>query len=558
MDLTKKKTGGKTVLSPFIFSIPLSLPPVMSDLTNEKAPARLKNAPTEQIVEELADVLDDDDQEINPAMEMIFEEKDLVDRLKNLPIWLLSLAIHIAIMVALAMHYLGDKNQNQVEIISQPGEEVGVDMDELGADELEIADFAVETFEEQPVPVDQPATVTDFQQVTEVPLTETFDFSPNASTELIEPVSAVATGGLAGRMEGKGMLLKSGGGNAESEKAVERALDWLARHQQQNGSWTFKLGESGSCGCSSAGSIDATNAATAMGLLPFLGAGHTPTKGKYRKTVARGIDFLLQNGIRTPNGYDMRDPGGRMYAHGLASIVFCEACAMADKSDKEHYKTLLRAAQEAISFVEYAQDPSEGGWRYSPQERGDTSVVGWQLMALKSADFGGLSVHSIVPRKALNFLMNQVSYDNQSRYGYQGANGGTLATTSIGLLCRLFLDWKTDNPSLLMGINFLSDKGPDFGNPYYIYYATQLMHHVGGPTWKEWNNQVRDQLVNSQVKEGEMAGSWFPSNGDSHCKTAGRLYATSLFCMTLEVYYRHMPLYQLQQQNTEEELFPID
>lgn len=541
----------------FSFSIP---PPAMTAQNSEniKKPAsRSRSENPDEMAEKISGVIDVEDQEINPALEIIFEEKDLVDRLRHLPIWLLSLAVHIAIFVVLATHYLADKNQSQVEIISQPGDEVGVDMDDLDSDELEIASFDIETYEDRPVPVDTPLETVDFQ-VTDVPLTETFDFSAEASTALIEPVNSAAVGRLAGRMEGKATLLRSGGGNDESEKAVERALDWFARHQLPDGGWSLRAEDNSSCKCSGMGRKDARIGATALAILPFLGAGHTMTKGKYHKVVARGINYLLNTGVRTENGFDLSEKGGVLYSHGLAAIVLCEAYAMSDEGERAKNKILGKAAQEAIRFVEYAQDPAEGGWRYVPKERGDTSVVGWQLMALKSAEFGNLTVKPTVLRKALNFLVNQVSYDNQSRYGYQGAQGGSDALTSIGLLCRLFLDWKTNQPSLLKGTDYLSSKGPDFTNPYYIYYGTQLFHHVGGPQWKNWNNQVRDHLVQMQVKEGEMSGSWTPSS-EKFSEESGRHYVTAMLCMTLEVYYRHMPLYQLQQKGgNEEELFPID
>ena len=160
-------------------------------------------------------------------------------------------------------------------------------------------------------------------------------------------------------------------------------------------------------------------------------------------------------------------------------------------------------------------------------------------------------------KKAINFLSNQVSADGGARYGYQDSHG-TDATTAIGLLCRLYLDWDPKNPNILRGADYLLRKGPDFKNAYYVYYATQVLHHIGGPRWKEWNDQVRDTLVNSQVQSGDDAGSWSPSQ-DVYRGEAGRLYVTSLFCMTLEVYYRHMPLYaQTQYGDAETEDFPLD
>ena len=77
---------------------------------------------------------------------------------------------------------------------------------------------------------------------------------------------------------------------------------------------------------------------------------------------------------------------------------------------------------------------------------------------------------------------------------------------------------------------------------YYNYYATQVLHHWGGEEWENWNKVMREQLVKSQRRKGHAAGSW--DVADSHGRSGGRLYMTSLCVMTLEVYYRHLPLYQ--------------
>jgi hypothetical protein len=77
---------------------------------------------------------------------------------------------------------------------------------------------------------------------------------------------------------------------------------------------------------------------------------------------------------------------------------------------------------------------------------------------------------------------------------------------------------------------------------YYWYHATQVMFHVQGAHWKKWNERFRDLLVSTQEKEGGAAGTWPPR--DPREKTGGRLYATSLRLLMLEVYYRHLPIYQ--------------
>ncbi|MFI4876734.1 MAG: hypothetical protein ACIALR_15395, partial [Blastopirellula sp. JB062] len=88
---------------------------------------------------------------------------------------------------------------------------------------------------------------------------------------------------------------------------------------------------------------------------------------------------------------------------------------------------------------------------------------------------------------------------------------------------------------------------------YYNYYATQVLRHYGGEKWEAWNVKQRDFLIKSQVKEGQPeAGSWHFSG--SHTDKGGRLYNTSLSLLTLEVYYRHLPIYK---NTASEDEFPL-
>ena len=79
---------------------------------------------------------------------------------------------------------------------------------------------------------------------------------------------------------------------------------------------------------------------------------------------------------------------------------------------------------------------------------------------------------------------------------------------------------------------------------YYNYYATQIMKQYGGKQWPKWNNKMRDYLVKTQSKEGNETGSWFLGGKSGHSnKRGGRLYSTAMATMTLEVYYRFLPIY---------------
>ena len=224
-----------------------------------------------------------------------------------------------------------------------------------------------------------------------------------------------------------------------------------------------------------------------------------------------------------------------MYVQGLATIAVCEALGMTPKD------TRLRShGQLATDFIEAAQH-AEGGWRYSPGQRGDTSVVGWQVMALHSGRAAGLKVSDEVLGRVHLFL-NDVQADGGGQYGYTGPQPNRKTTTAVGLLCRMYLGWKRDNPALRRGIAFLSRSKPDRNDMYYNYYATQVLHHWGGAPWNAWNAVMRPQLIALQEKEGPAAGSWRPAGG--HSGKGGRIYQTALSLMTLEVYYRHLPLYR--------------
>jgi hypothetical protein len=223
---------------------------------------------------------------------------------------------------------------------------------------------------------------------------------------------------------------------------------------------------------------------------------------------------------------------------------------------------LREAATRATNFIVKAQDTARGGWRYQPRTTSDTSVVGWQVMALKSAQIAGLSVPASTLENASRwldlaeykkkepdgrtFLMYAYSYDQNE----PNAPGGP-ATTAAGLLNRLYLGWGPRNANMIAGCDYLlasamppSDPKPGhFKNIYTYYYAAQVMHHMGGEYWQHWNPKMRDYLIKTQEREGHKAGSWDPT-GDAWGRHGGRLYTTSLSVLTLEVYYRHLPLYR--------------
>lgn len=351
--------------------------------------------------------------------------------------------------------------------------------------------------------------------------------------------------GFGGRGQGHRKAMVGGfGGTRQSERAVAAALNWLARHQSPNGSWSIQE-YNRQCSdptCTGPGTAKADAGATALGLLPFLAAGQTHrNKGPYQQTIHRGLYWLMQN--QKPDGNLAAGAASPMYSHGLATITLCEAYGLS-KDDM-----IRRAASGAVRFIENAQHPRTGGWRYNPGDEGDTSVVGWQVMALKSAQMAGLSVSPRAFEGAKTWLKSCSKGNYGGNFSYQPDSPATPTMTSVGLLCWQYMGANRDEPLMQEGLatllrNMPNNKARDM---YYWYYATQVLHNVPGPDWDKWNRQMRRVLIETQCREGCAAGSWDPDKPtrDRWGDAGGRLYVTSLAALTLEVYYRYLPLYKL-------------
>jgi hypothetical protein len=352
--------------------------------------------------------------------------------------------------------------------------------------------------------------------------------------------------GFGGRGQGQRQAMVGGfGGTKNTERAVAAALNWIARHQSNEGNWSIAQYAAG-CkddSCTGAGKVTSDTAATAMALLPFLAAGQTHTvKGPYQKSIYNGLMWMVNN--QKPDG-SLISGGGNMYSHGLSAICMCEAYGLTKDPKIGH------AAQAAIKFIETAQNTEDGGWRYTPGQPGDTSVVGWQVMAMKSALMSGLQVDPKTMDGAHKFLkLASAKSKNGGGFSYTPDSAPNISMTSVGLLCSQYMGVKRSDPPMIEGLGMLMKAMPTSKsgrNLYYWYYGTQVMHNLPGPEWDAWNRNMRRLLIESQVKEGCATGSWDPLKpvADAWGDAGGRLMITSLSTLTLEVYYRYLPLYKL-------------
>lgn len=375
-----------------------------------------------------------------------------------------------------------------------------------------------------------------------------------------------------GAMGARSKAISMFGGTPSSEAAVEAALDWLARHQAPDGSWCFNHSLASPCACPNTGTSDGRTGATGVALLTYFGAGYTYADGPRAPVIRKGLNFLLQSMNVNSAGYgDFKggDTGhGGIYQHGLAAAAVCESLAVnrvlvrmvrSDRSVKfidpsgkpvtlsdltKLGNVLRNASQLAINYIVYHQDAKAGGWGYTPKSAGDTSILGWQVMALISARSEKLATPSATWNGISNYL-NAVAAG--SGYAYRPAGPPKASTSAIGVLCRMYTGAQRSDPRLKTNINYLTGEGPSRGDMYYNYYATQAMFAWGDEKgddglklWTQWNDKMRDMLVASQGKTGHSKGSW---NSGGHAQ-GGRHFDTCLSAMTLEIYYRKLPVYQ--------------
>lgn len=374
--------------------------------------------------------------------------------------------------------------------------------------------------------------------------------------------------------EVRDMLVGKMGGTAASEGAVRVALDWLARHQSASGGWDVDHFDDRCKGCGgSAVAARCDAAVTALALLCFLGQNHTPLnpQSPYRKTAADAIRYLVrgqapdgslsgeddntsdanrrfgENNAR-PAGQTARgaSPTERarkiMYSHGIATIALSEAYIMTRDPELEG------PVRKAIDLILRSQNPRTGGWRYwpSPEAHGDTSISGWQVLALVSARGAGIDVPESAFDRARHWLDVEVAGGQHGGiFGYTSPGEPSVAMTAEGMFARLLLGAHRTDRNIEEAARYIHSEttrsGGHLDNFYLLYYGNLALYHYQGWIWDHWNEGVREFLVRSQRTQGTLAGSWDPT--DKYMEYGGRVLSTCFATLTLEVYYRYLPLY---------------
>ncbi len=364
---------------------------------------------------------------------------------------------------------------------------------------------------------------------------------------------------LAQRFDRAGLLAREGGGE-ETEAAVTDALEWLARHQSPDGRWDAD-GFWNNCGeavCKAAhdygghlyesGTAPHDGAVTGLAILAFLGSGNTHRFGPHRRTVDRGLRWLIrqQEADGATAVYRAKKYGHWIYDQAITTMALAEAYAISRDF------TLKKHAQRAVDFCVAARNANRG-WRYGVRTGDDdVSVTGWMALAFKAARSARLSY----PDETWDGIRAVVEANTRREDGFTGYHRGKdgsahegrerLPTmTAVGLTCRIAGGQSKRDAIIRRGQRLVMHRLPSWPSPtetsetsfYYWYYGSLAMFQIGGPDWRRWNRAMTAAILDKQRRGGDEAGSWDPVGEWGH--RGGRVYATAILALTLEVYYRY-------------------
>jgi hypothetical protein len=441
-----------------------------------------------------------------------------------------SIILHIILIFAMLKLFTGT--------VTERAPEVEVVIMEPDATDLEDFQKEIDKLEEMPDIVDPvtPPEVSlseappDIQPSAFASSEPTVDFAAlDVRNDIQSPL--VMKGLFQGRSAGgRAAALKNYGGQwgQYTEMSVIKALEWLKKKQNPDGSWNPNK-----------------TAMTGLALLTFLAHGETTSSEKYGQTVEKAIRFLISQQDAEGRFCKTDDQPGP-YAHGIASYAISEAYGLT------RIPSLKPVMEKAIQIILNGQQP-KGGWNYnySKGARRDTSVAGWQVQALKSAYIAGAENPGIkdAMEKSVADLKSAIDPESGRFYYTDQAGHKTDSITGIGVLCLELLGHAMDK-ECRQGLQALVGATCDWEKPeqwpmYAWYYITQAKFHQGGQTWSGWNSKFARVYVKNQNEDGSWTSAGANLTGDSGKEiNLGPVYSTTLAALTLQVYYRFLPTYK--------------
>ena len=350
----------------------------------------------------------------------------------------------------------------------------------------------------------------------------------------------------------------------EADLAIERGLDWLARHQSPDGGWRasafgVQCQRAGQPECEGPGSSVNDVGVTGLALLAFLAEGDTTGSGDHPRVVEAAIRWLISRQDPQTGLFGERLGYSFVYNHAIATTALAEVAHFTESS-------LVRdAVARASELILESRNPNMA-WRYEMPANGenDTSVTGWMVHALYAAVSAGIELDperlESAHAGALRWFESVTSEQN-GRVGYDARGGVSArvsnvndhfppergeAMTAVGLFSRYLLGQAPSSEPAMSGQAELILAKPPVWAPesfdcdvYYWYHGTNAMAQVGGRSWERWNRALVEAATKSQAdsRGSCLRGSWDPVGPWGHA--GGRVYGTALLVLCLQGEFRY-------------------
>ena len=455
-------------------------------------------------------------------------------------------------------------------ITGQNKQTIQVDIARAQEDEAELQEEQEEQEVEEQTPpeetvdvqVDTPTVSTvDVVTPTATPQNEPVTVKPAAQDSVALIKSPITMRSMTGsRTPGSRAAMTIGGasyGDAQTEAAVLKALRWLKKTQQPDGSWK-----------------PSPVSNTGLAILALLAHGETAGSPEFGQTVMKALQFLIDDFyVDKKSGLaKFKHGGGSEYDFLIATYALCEAYGMTRNPN-----TKIVAMQTLQRIVDN-QGPT-GGWDYNMKKtstRDDMSYAGWALQALKAGKMAGMHPKGLDEciKKAIKCLKTR-NFKNGG-FNYVAGSGPT-GLTATGCLAMQLLGFMNENEvksaldtMRLWKPSFEGNKGKKLtealpaGNPqYYCYYASQCKYQAGmcqGATpanvkaWQDWNLAMKALYPKTLITLPETIpgpdgkprkiGYWKMNKAETTCLSGGDPMATCLCALQLMVYYRYLPTTQ--------------
>jgi hypothetical protein len=324
---------------------------------------------------------------------------------------------------------------------------------------------------------------------------------------------------------GKSGIVETLSVERKRDAAVARALTWLRAQQKTDGA----VGDRYQSGI------------TGLALLAHFACGITLDEAEHGPWLRKSLGYALS--LQDETGYFGGRDEGRMYGHGIITLVLAEALGQSKDDDLEDgiRRSLERALTVTISAAQIAKpEVSAGGWRYLPTDvSSDMSPTGWQMMSLHACRQVGMQIPDSVMSGAAGFAQRFTGADGS--VGYDVPNADKPALRGVALLCLAAAN-RFDAPEVArISGKIRSDpivwQGPWFF--YRAYYDAVGLNLCAPDVWESYAPAWEAILLTHQNPEG----TWQYPPGDNEA-TYGPIYTTCMAVLALAVQKHLLPAYQ--------------